>query len=327
MASEPTIRIPTPVGGTPIHIDAVPSIIFAVAFGALFPFIASRCFRRGAQSFLQIESTIFAIERIVVYALRATQALNPAKRASGGLLIYLQLSFAQGYISMAHDAVPLLRVLLVESTSPPDRIEPNNSIERDPKDDQPRTRFWVRRATDLLNWTFLAATIPNAVQGAKYKDALKNQDAGDKLMRFRYASTAVALVLIVVLGVWTTYAYFRVRNIRRGPCLRLLTLLGLMVPVSIYRLVVMKDTIPDLLYTGPGSQESGKDKALFYVFHCLPELFAAALLVVPNTRQYFGTGMWGDWRSADGQKGCTEARKEAKEKRAREAEAAAAQRV
>ena len=60
--------------------------------------------------------------------------------------------------------------------------------------------------------------------------------------------------------------------------------------VSVYRLVVMGDTIPDFLYTGPGSQESTTAKALFYVFHCLPEWMGAALLVVPNTRKCFNSG-------------------------------------
>ena len=91
----------------------------------------------------------------------------------------------------------------------------------------------------------------------------------------------------------------------------------------IYRLVVMRDTIPELLYTGPGSQQSTAARACFYIFHALPEWLGSALLVVPNTRQKFQTGVWGDWRAYDGQKGCTAARKEANEKK-QEAAAAAA---
>ncbi|KZW01307.1 hypothetical protein EXIGLDRAFT_603040 [Exidia glandulosa HHB12029] len=313
------MHIPTPVGGTPLHVDGVPSIIFAVAYGLLFPFILARMFRPGRRSILLVGTSVFAIERVVVYALRATQAYNPAKQTSGGLLIYLQLSFAQGYITMAQDTVPLLRVLLVHATNPPDVIEPRHEDGAetvvDPTD-QPRTRFWVRRASDILNLSFMAATIPNGVQGAKYKDALHDQRSADKLQRFRYASTSVTVVLMLIIAMWTLCAYFRMANVRRAACaISILTAISLQLPVAINRLAVMHYTIPDLLFTGPGSQQSSGAKALFYVFHCLPEWLAAALLVLPNTRQLFRTGPWGDWRGHDGQKGCAEARKERREER------------
>lgn len=128
-----------------------------------------------------------------MYSLRATQAYSVAKQASGGLLVYLQLSLAQGYITIAQDTVPLLRVLLVHATNPPDTIEPRHEDDvGEPADptDKPRTRFWVRRMTNILNLGFLAATIPNAIQGSKYKDALHDQSAADKLMRFRYVFRA-----------------------------------------------------------------------------------------------------------------------------------------
>ena len=92
----------------------------------------------------------------------------------------------------------------------------------------------------------------------------------------------------------------------------------------IYRIIVMRDTIPALLYNGPGSQQSTAERACFYIFHALPEWLGSALLIVPNTRQKFQTGPWGDWRAYDGQKGCTEARKDAIEMKRKKREAAAA---
>ncbi|KZV89145.1 hypothetical protein EXIGLDRAFT_721631 [Exidia glandulosa HHB12029] len=323
MADSNSMRIPTPVGGTPMHIDGVPSILFAIAYGVLVPFIVARMFRPGNRSALLVGTSIYAIERVVVYSLRASQAYGATRNTSGGLLIYLQLSLAQGYITMAQDTVPLLRVMLVHATNPPveDVIEPRHpEVKDNPRTDptnKSKMRFWVRRAMDVLNLGFLAATVPNGVQGGKYKTALHNQEEADKLQRFRYASTAVTLLFMLIIGVWTLYAYFRIANVRRAAALRILTILALILPVPIYRFATMHFTIPDLLFTGPGSLESGSSKALFYVFHCLPEWATAALLVLPNTRKLFRTGAWGDWRGQDGQKGCVAARKEQREEKER----------
>jgi len=38
---------------------------------------------------------------------------------------------------------------------------------------------------------------------------------------------------------------------------------------------------------------------LFYIFHALPEGFAACILLSGNVRKTFGTGMFGDWRAKD----------------------------
>lgn len=75
----------------------------------------------------------------------------------------------------------------------------------------------------------------------------------------------------------------------------------------------MKNRIPELLYTGEGSLQSRTAKICFYVLHCVPEFAASALLLVPNTRNDFQTGPWGDWRQFDGQKGIPEAIREARE--------------
>ena len=53
------------------------------------------------------------------------------------------------------------------------------------------------------------------------------------------------------------------------------------------------------LHTWTDAQNTRGAKAAFYVLHCAPEWICAALLVVPNTRQYFKTGPFGDWRATD----------------------------
>ena len=73
--------------------------------------------------------------------------------------------------------------------------------------------------------------------------------------------------------------------------------------VSFYRLIAMRHTMPGIHFTGPGAESSTADKALFYVFHGVPEVVFSAILVVPNTRKAFRTGIWGDYRSKDGDNG------------------------
>ncbi|KAH7099971.1 hypothetical protein BKA62DRAFT_620637, partial [Auriculariales sp. MPI-PUGE-AT-0066] len=311
------LRIPTPVGGIPMHIDAAPSIVFAVLYGLLFPFIISRFFIPGRRSMLLINVILCTVERVVVYSLRATQALNPGRRTSSGLLIYLQLSFAQGFVQIAQDTIPLLRCLIVNASGGPHHLEPSRYRKQlDPApEDLPSARKRVRIFTNIFNLVWLASTIPGVAGFTKYGKALHDQMVGDKLQELRYVSTGVALGLMLFTAAWISTVMVRMRSIDKGACRWLLLMLACMVVVCIYRLVVMQYHIPELLYTGAGSQQSAGAKAAFYLLHCLPEWIGSALLVVPNTRQRFQTGPWGDWRNFDGQKGCAEARKEATEKK------------
>ena len=46
--------------------------------------------------------------------------------------------------------------------------------------------------------------------------------------------------------------------------------------------------------TAPGSLNSTQSKITFYIFHIVPELIAAAIILGINARQTFDTGLWGD---------------------------------
>jgi hypothetical protein len=61
----------------------------------------------------------------------------------------------------------------------------------------------------------------------------------------------------------------------------------------------MHNTTDSIQSMAPGSLNSHTDKALFYIFHVLPEWISMALLFVFNSRREFSTGMAGDWRSHD----------------------------
>ena len=49
----------------------------------------------------------------------------------------------------------------------------------------------------------------------------------------------------------------------------------------------------------PNPLNSSTAKALFYIFHVLPEWLSICILLSGNVRKTFGTGLFGDWRSKD----------------------------
>ena len=66
----------------------------------------------------------------------------------------------------------------------------------------------------------------------------------------------------------------------------------------------------------PSSLNTPVAKALFYVFHMVPEWVTISSLLVMNIRETFDTGPLGDWRSRD------ETQKEREKREAREAKKA-----
>ena len=67
--------------------------------------------------------------------------------------------------------------------------------------------------------------------------------------------------------------------------------------IGIYRLSVMWLKVTSL--SDPSPLNTPSSKALFYIFHVLPEWLASAILFGYNIRKTFGTGLCGDWRLWD----------------------------
>lgn len=67
--------------------------------------------------------------------------------------------------------------------------------------------------------------------------------------------------------------------------------------ISVYRLSVMWIRVTSL--SGPSPLNTPTSKALFYVFHVLPEWLASVILFGDNIRKTFGTGLVGDFRLWD----------------------------
>ena len=81
--------------------------------------------------------------------------------------------------------------------------------------------------------------------------------------------------------------------------------------IGVYRLSSMGIKITSL--SGPSPLDTPSLKALFYVFHALPEWLACLILFGDNIRKTFGTGLFGDYRLWD------ETEKERNRRLAREA--------
>jgi hypothetical protein len=87
---------------------------------------------------------------------------------------------------------------------------------------------------------------------------------------------------------------------------------------AIFRLAFMYHRTTSLTSTSPGSGNTSSEKATFYIFHMLSDWLAVALLLVPNIREIYKTGMWGDWKAIDPipqEREWSRKRKEAKSRR------------
>lgn len=116
------------------------------------------------------------------------------KRFSNGLLNYMQVSFGLGYIGISNDLVGLLRCLLVNPTYGSDKYEESpaaaskDGFMEPPPDgtpDMPRTRFWVRRFTDFVNLSYIAATVTGVIANSNYTSGMGSQSVADGYARLR----------------------------------------------------------------------------------------------------------------------------------------------
>lgn len=128
-------HIPSAVGGIPTDVDFVPSVVFAICyFVSLFPFV-KRLFDPDTRAWFTLTSLAFSIEHVVVHSLRAaiSKKHHPGEDI-GGVLAYLQISYAVGIISLATDTVLLARILFVNATlqdpkrGSPDKLALRNKI-------------------------------------------------------------------------------------------------------------------------------------------------------------------------------------------------------
>ncbi|KAM5543027.1 hypothetical protein V8D89_003411 [Ganoderma adspersum] len=118
MSSNSTHEFPSPVGGVPYPLDFAPSILFAVLYGLMLPVVVYRMVHPRSRNGVLIGTTVFSIERVVSYSLRAHAAYSARDggRISEGLETYFQTTYSGGFLSIGQDLMQLFRALLVSST-------------------------------------------------------------------------------------------------------------------------------------------------------------------------------------------------------------------
>lgn len=309
MSSSQTVRVPSLVGGVPTKADFAPSIIFAVAYGlSVIPFIRRFINKDSRTWTLALGTLPFSIERVVVYAIRASQSHdhNLGDTLSKGKLVYQQVSFALGFVSFASDAVAFVRAVLVNTTlEDPQR----GSV------DKPRQRYWYRRASDIAGLLWMVSTVSGGVAYSKMPGSGDHQDQADQLYRLRYASASTALFFFVAYLVALLAIRRRIQWLDRRAIDWVCFILAVSCIVPIYRLVVLHYTTSflNILPSTPplypsSSLTTTTSKATFYIFHSLPELILAWTIQTLNLRKVFNTGPFGDWRGSDRKYGIVQLR-------------------
>ncbi|EJD46151.1 hypothetical protein AURDEDRAFT_164811 [Auricularia subglabra TFB-10046 SS5] len=273
------LRIPTPVGGVPNDTDRIPSVVFAAAWGALLPFIVRRITLRKS-TVLLIGVCIIILINLVMYSLRAAQAFGQIKRTSTGYLIFLQGALASGYCSLMTDSIMLLKTIVDNAKVAPVDPEAAGSPQVANRKTRPGP---LQLAGIALAVTYFSAPGTLAgVQAGFYRSGRKDQSKADALQGMRYASAVLALLPLLAMAGIAVYSYFSLPSIDKAACMRFIAAVSLCSVLAVYRLIAMSNHIPAIDFTGAGSLSSPVAKALFYLFHCLPELLAAALMLIPG---------------------------------------------
>ncbi|CAE6520630.1 unnamed protein product [Rhizoctonia solani] len=276
-----TAWVSRPVGGIPVSGDLAPSIVFAILYALLLPNIIYNFFIRKprAWSVVQISTVIFAVERIAWCIIRAVQAAHPEKRTSGGLMNYVQVTVALGFVGVSSEAIKLLRCVLVNTTLP----------ENGASKDRRTARQYYRYFCFFFELAFLGATIPGIIAGGQYSSARYDQPKADSNMNLLKASSSVALALQAVTVLVSLVAALKVKEVDRMRCFELAGLILLIMSAPIYRLCVLDIRTIDVF-----APISSTARASFYIFHLAPEWICVSILLGTNVRARFGTGRWGD---------------------------------
>jgi len=324
--SSSSFTFPSPVGGIPLALDLAPSILFVILYGLLVAVAFRRLWLPKSRTIAVIATFVFAVERVVVFTLRAVECKDLQLRDSSGLTRYMQSTLGVGYINISADLVMLMRSLLAAAASsrgsneqreqsvPPADIDASQStvILKGPEgekisatvqvqstseiDDRAKETWWNQRISIVvlvLCWVSLALGI---VQGALYPDAEKSVSKARLVQQMRYASSGFICAAQASLQVFSVYCTFRVRNIHRYHTYLITALVTLMNTITIYRLVVMVNQTTAIDSLAPGSLNRPGSKATFYVFHVAPEWITAAVLIGINVKERFETGFWGQLR-------------------------------
>ncbi|OBZ69567.1 hypothetical protein A0H81_10265 [Grifola frondosa] len=275
-----------------------PSVVFVILYALILPVVAWRMITPRSRTLALLGTILFSVERIIVYSLRIAEAHSAKERVSEGLVTYMQTTFGAGFISIGHDVVTILRSMLVTST----QGTPVSKNFRDDESLEPLTSLPGHAApshsvSPSIRMSFSRTSHDGAfgsVACIDYKQAINSGFHAALTQQLRYASTAVALFLIIGVNAVALWAYFAMPRIPRNSALLVFAVSLLLCIVGAYRMIVMRFSTTSLLSTAPGSLNSPGSKRTFYLFHVLPEFLTAAILLSVNVKRIFATGMFGD---------------------------------
>ncbi|KAJ6604196.1 hypothetical protein DFH09DRAFT_301077 [Mycena vulgaris] len=317
---------PSLVGGIALRAYDLPgSIVFDVAYGLLLPVLIARLVARRSRTAALFQVLAFAIERVVLFSLRAAVAARPHTETPG-LSDYMQVTFSQGFLTLAHTISSLVRTVLVNSTqsAPPSECDADAeagapslkfqpplvsdaspsaslwklSLSPPPASavaDDPRRRFWFRRWSEYTIVLYLAALV-TAVVSTSHPYAPNDTAANRRNQALRLASASIGLVLLLSVGSMLLWARRNVPQINQGAVRFLLTATMLLTVPTIYRLAVMEHTTPDIAAVDAQALNTLAHKATFYIFHILPEWIVAAMMAAFNVKEICGIGFRFDER-------------------------------
>ncbi|KAJ7275487.1 hypothetical protein B0H12DRAFT_1227968 [Mycena haematopus] len=280
------MSIPSLIGGTSLRSYDLPgATVFAAAYGLLLPLIVYRLFDKRWRSILIIQTFVFALERPILFSLRASAAARNTE--TSGLTKYFQAAFALGYLGLAQMVLNLVRSVIVNSTKGTPASESDTSYV-----DEPQQRFWYRRWADFLAVVHLVATVFGIL--ATVRQSAANETGPNHAHQVeRYASSGLGLMLILSETLTLIWASTLPRIDQRAVRF-LLVLTTLLTIPTIYRLVVMHNTTPDIRAPTHQALNKGVDKAVFYVVHLVPEWIVMFLFSTFNAKDICQMDFQGD---------------------------------
>ncbi|KAJ6519381.1 hypothetical protein C8R45DRAFT_951295 [Mycena sanguinolenta] len=327
---------PSLVGGIALQAYDLPgAITFAAAYGLLLPLIVFGLFNKGWRTAVLFQLLCLAIERPIVFSLRAVAAARPNFEGSG-LSEYMQLTFALGYLTIAEILLKLTRTVLVNSTkgTPASDAEAHKVAVADlpplvstqsgfwkptlkpsspPSVDDPHRRFWYRRWCEFLLVLYLGALAVGVVATSRISSST-DVSWNRTVQALRYTSSSLGALLIILEICTLRWAQRHVPHINQQAVRFLLVLSMVLCITPIYRLIVMWRTTPDISAPNDQALNTQSDKACFYVFHLLPEFVVVCVLCCSNIRDICQMGFKSDERWRDE----TPKEREARERKERE---------
>jgi len=260
-------------------------------------------------------------------------AQNQESRSYVHLLIYLQTTYASGYITMGISLIALLRCLLSNLAKRDDhgldsgrnrsdvRLEVNDAM--GDLEDIPETAPNAIAGIEVGKQQATTSVYPAKLEGlmvhasrrivaislivslqlylamglgiasGSLYTSLPSTNSLGSIQPLRYASAALALGLLQVTAIAALAAWKANPHIPRTPVLFISGSACLLSIPAIYQLATTHFETSALQSTASGSLSSAGAKAAFYVFQSVPEFMFVVIVMSVNVREMFHTGPFG----------------------------------